>query len=118
MSEPSCLDSAYERKALMEGSGHKPVFEENIPFAQAKWNDTKGDYEEPKDLGQHYRYTYKGVKIDPYRILDVYQITHPAHQHAIKKLLRLGRSVKDTEQDLKEVIMTLERWLEMIGEDK
>ena len=26
------------------------LIEENIPFAQAKWSESKGDYEQPKDM--------------------------------------------------------------------
>lgn len=63
----------------------------------------------------HYNYSYAGIKLDPYRILDVYQITHPAQQHAIKKLLRAGKSIKNLEQDIDEVIMTLQRWKEMLS---
>jgi hypothetical protein len=70
------------------------------------------------DSGAHYRYEYKGVKIDPYRILNEYAITNHAQAHAIKKLLRAGRSVKDLVQDINEVKDTLDRWLEMIEEDK
>lgn len=69
------------------------------------------------DHGKHYRYSYKGIKIDPYRIFRLYKITDPAQQHAIKKLLRAGQSVKPLEQDIDEVIMTLERWKEMNQED-
>ncbi len=67
---------------------------------------------------KHYQYSYKGIKLDPYRILSVYGITCPAIQHAIKKLLRAGNSVKDLEQDIQEVIDTLKRKLEMIEEDR
>ena len=67
---------------------------------------------------KHYQYSYKGIKLDPYRILSVYGVTCPAIQHAIKKLLRAGNSVKDLEQDIKEVIDTLKRKLEMIEEDR
>ncbi len=63
-----------------------------------------------------YKQEYKGVKLDPYRIIEVYGITHPAHQHAIKKLLRAGRSIKSLDQDRDEVIATLTRWKEMDGE--
>lgn len=70
-----------------------------------------------KDLAKHYKYSYKGIKIDPYRILKLYGITDPAQQHAIKKLLRAGNSVKNLEQDITEVIMTLQRMLEIIKED-
>lgn len=69
------------------------------------------------DLGKHYRFSFNGVKLDPYRIFTVYQIGHPAQQHAIKKLLRAGKSVKSLEQDIDEVIVTLNRWKEMLQED-
>jgi hypothetical protein len=65
----------------------------------------------------HYTYVFKGVRIDPYRIMDLYKITHPAHQHAVKKLLRAGRSVKDLRRDIEEVRMTLDRWLAMLDEE-
>lgn len=64
----------------------------------------------------HYNFRFNGVELDPYRILMIYEITHPAQQHAIKKLLRAGRSNKSTKQDVQEVIRTLERWLAMMDE--
>ncbi len=70
-----------------------------------------------EDRAKHYRFSYRGVKLDPYRIFSVYDIGHPAQQHAIKKLLRAGKSVKTLEQDIDEVIITLQRWKEMIMED-
>lgn len=70
------------------------------------------------DSGQHYRYCYRGIKLDPYRIIDAYGITHPAQQHAIKKLLRAGKSVKSLRQDIQEVQDALTRWLEMLDEDQ
>ena len=71
------------------------------------------------DLGAHYRYSFKGLKLDPYRILKLYDITDPAHQHAVKKLLRAGRGkAKGLRQDIFEVQMTLTRWLEMLDEDE
>ena len=74
--------------------------------------------EEKTNEYKHYKYSYKGIKLDPYRILSVYGVTCPAMQHAIKKLLRAGNSVKDLEQDIQEVIDTLKRKLEMLKEDK
>jgi hypothetical protein len=47
----------------------------------------------------------------------VYGITDPAQQHAIKKLLRAGRSVKSFRRDVEEVISTLNRLLEMMEEE-
>jgi hypothetical protein len=69
-------------------------------------------------MAEYYNYSYKGIKIDVYRILKIFQITEPAQQHAIKKLLRAGKSIKGLEQDINEVIESLERWKEMINEDK
>ena len=67
--------------------------------------------------GKHYDYSYRGIKIDPYRIFTTYGIAHPAQQHAIKKLLRAGQSVKTLRQDIDEAIVTLERWKAMLDED-
>lgn len=66
---------------------------------------------------KHYAFTYKGIRVDPYRILSIYGITNPAHQHAIKKLLRAGKSVKTLEQDIDEVIQSLQRMKQMLLED-
>jgi len=68
--------------------------------------------------GKHYQFDFRGARLDPYRILTIYGIKHPAQQHAIKKLLRTGKSIKSTVEDVQEVIETLERWLAMIEEDK
>lgn len=85
----------------------QPAFEQNPNYKQKDGGDS----------GAHYRYEYKGIKLDPYRILDVYGITSAPHQHAIKKLLRAGDSMKSKEEDIKEVIDTLNRWLDMLSED-
>ena len=69
------------------------------------------------EIGKHYRYDYQGIRLDPYRILSVYGIACPAMQHAIKKLLRCGKSIKSERDDILEVMSTLERKLEMMNED-
>ena len=81
--------------------------------------DVKSDVNQNKSgaTGAHYDFVYKGVKLDPYRIMTQYNIYHPAQQHAIKKLLRAGNSVKGLRRDIEEVIITLNRWLEMLDED-
>ena len=66
----------------------------------------------------YYNKEFKGVLLDPYRVLKVYGITDPAHQHAVKKLLRAGGSIKDIKQDIQEVIDTLNRMLKMQEEDE
>lgn len=69
------------------------------------------------EIGKYYKYSYKGNKIDVYRILKIFNIVEPAQQHAIKKLLRAGKSIKNLTQDIDEVIDSLQRWKEMIVED-
>lgn len=57
-------------------------------------------------------------KIDIYRILDLYQVTNPAIQHAIKKLLCAGqRGSKNEYQDVVEAAKSIDRWLDMKRED-
>lgn len=57
--------------------------------------------------------------VDVYRVLDLYEVTDPCLQHAIKKLLCAGgRGAKDMEQDVQEAIDTLERYKAMRAEDE
>ena len=66
-----------------------------------------------------YNKTFGGMKLDPYRILLQYGITHPALQHSIKKLLRAGHDPHQSlVEDVDEVIGALTRLKEMIEEDK
>lgn len=65
----------------------------------------------------YYNQQYNGVKLDPYRVLKVYEITDPAIQHAVKKLLRLGKGAKTEITDVQEAIESLQRFIEMRDED-
>ena len=57
--------------------------------------------------------------IDVYRVLELFNVTDPCLQHAIKKLLCAGgRGAKDIEQDVQEAMDTLERWQDMCREDE
>ena len=67
-------------------------------------------------MAKYYDHNFNGNKIDVYRVLKIFNITEPAQQHAIKKLLRAGESVKDLDTDIHESIECLERWKEMIKE--
>lgn len=70
------------------------------------------------DVGQHYRYEYKGIKIDPFRIAQIYNIQDFALQTALKKILCAGnRGFKDLRQDLLDVRCAIDRKLEMMMED-
>lgn len=56
--------------------------------------------------------------IDVYRVLELFAVTDPCLQHAIKKLLVAGnRGVKNMDKDIQEAIDTLERWKAMRVED-
>lgn len=56
--------------------------------------------------------------IDVYRILELYNVTDPCVQHAIKKLLCAGnRGAKTEEQDIIEARDTLNRKIEIIEEN-
>ena len=53
--------------------------------------------------------------IDVYRVLELYSVTDPCIQHAIKKLLVAGGrgAGKDIRTDIEEAIISLQRWEEM-----
>lgn len=57
--------------------------------------------------------------IDVYRVLDLFNVTNPCLQHAIKKLLVAGGrgAGKDIERDLREAVDSIHRGLQMIAED-
>lgn len=59
-----------------------------------------------------------GAKLDPYRISEIYGLNSMAH-HLVKKGLCAGdRGHKDLEEDLRNIIATATRWLEMLKEDE
>lgn len=56
--------------------------------------------------------------VDVYRVLKLFEVTDPAIQHAIKKLLVAGgRGAKEIEQDYREAGDSINRALQMIAED-
>lgn len=56
--------------------------------------------------------------IDVYRVIELFEVTHPALQHALKKVLCAGdRGAKDWEKDVQEAIDSLNRALQMRAED-
>lgn len=67
----------------------------------------------------HYKKDISHLKtLDVYRVLDLYGVTHPAIQHAVKKLLCAGqRGAKDYERDLREAVDSINRALQMAVED-
>ena len=70
------------------------------------------------DLGSHYRNEFKGVKIDVYRVLQIFGVTDPVAQHIVKKLLRGTKKGHDEMTVWNEVFQACERKKEMLEEDK
>lgn len=72
-------------------------------------------FNEPARKHSHY---FKDVSkldtIDVYRVLELFNVTDPCLQHAIKKLLVAGgRGHKPRDADIQEAVDTLTRWQEM-----
>jgi hypothetical protein len=59
------------------------------------------------------------ISVDVYDVLRAFNVTDPAIQHAVKKLLCTGiRGHKDTRQDLEEAIQSIERALDVVKTDE
>lgn len=57
-------------------------------------------------------------QVDVYRVLQLFTVTDPCIQHAVKKLLCAGgRGPKDAAKDIQEAIDALERWKAMRAEE-
>lgn len=73
-----------------------------------------------KEYSHYYKKVPEGVEyIDVYRVLEMFDVTNPSIAHAVKKLLVAGgRGHKDLDKDVNEAIVSLNRWIEMRGEDR
>ena len=70
------------------------------------------------DTGKHYRHTYKGVNLDPFRIAQIYGVTDFALLTILKKCLCAGnRGHKDKRLDLQDIITAAQRAIEIMDED-
>jgi hypothetical protein len=63
-------------------------------------------------MSDNYKVKIGGVVADPYRISLAYGLD-PILSQGLKKLLPCGRKHKDAKTDIREVITTMERWLEI-----
>lgn len=66
---------------------------------------------------KRYQWEYLGVTFDFYRLCEILGITHHAQAHALKKIIRAGKSIKPIEQDIDEAISAAQRWKQMIQEN-
>jgi hypothetical protein len=72
----------------------------------------RGDY-------SHYHKPCPYEYVDVYRVLELFGVTDPCLQHAIKKLLVAGgRGAKPAPKDIAEAIVTLTRWQQMRQEEE
>ena len=73
----------------------------------------------PRKHSHYFRDVSALKEIDVYRTLELWGITDPCLQHALKKLLVPGKrgAGKDMAKDVQEAIDSLQRWQEMREED-
>ena len=64
-----------------------------------------------------YTWTYQGVTFDFYRLCEILGIKSHAQAHALKKVIRAGKSIKPLVVDIQESIDCMERWKEIAKED-
>lgn len=77
---------------------------------------------EQSTIAEQFPHYFKDVRhldvIDIYRVLDLWEVKDNAIGHAIKKLLVAGgRGANDAEQDVREAMVSLQRWQEMQAEN-
>lgn len=66
------------------------------------------------DKGEKYRRRVSTTVVDVYDILIAFNVTNPAVQHAIKKLLMPGqRGSKDKVKDLEEALWSVRRAIDL-----
>ena len=74
------------------------------------------------DVSTKHNHYYKEcpyTHIDVYRVCELFNVTDPCLQHALKKLLVAGgRGHKDINKDVQDVIDSCTRWQQMRLEEK
>lgn len=66
----------------------------------------------------HYYRECPYENIDVYRIIDIFEITCPAAQHILKKVIATGkRGHKDLQRDWEDIVDSAKRKIEMLEED-
>ena len=102
--------------------GHRKLEKEEHPVHGGAVGVTDPVPETGPKHAKNYSHYYKNVEryshVDVYRVLDLFQVTHPARAHAIKKLLCAGdRGNKNLLKDLQEAVVSIQREIEMRLED-
>lgn len=87
-----------------DGLGGFPIIAQREPVAT---DDSK------------YNRPCKGITIDVYDVLKAFNVTCPALQHLIKKALAVGqRGHKDASEDLKDILASAKRAIELSESNK
>lgn len=73
----------------------------------------------PRQKHNHYFKATPYSHVDVYRVLELFDVTDPCLQHAVKKLLVSGgrAGAKSRDHDIQDAIDSLVRWQEMRAED-
>ena len=96
--------ATYDARVEYELIGHREPVTSAAPVAT---NDSK--YSRP----------CKGITIDVYDVLKAFNVTCPALQHLIKKALAVGqRGHKDASEDLKDILASAKRAIELSESNK
>jgi len=103
-----------------KNGGIPPTEEEKQRVSGKELNEfLNSNVHDVKNKHSHYFKSVDGLdRIDVYRVLQLYNVTDPCFQHAVKKLLVAGGrgAGKDVSKDIQEAIDTLQRWQEMQNE--
>jgi hypothetical protein len=63
-----------------------------------------------KGKSKYHREILPGIWVDVYDVLDAFDVTDPGYQHAVKKLLAVGkRGHKDENEDRKDILDSITR---------
>lgn len=101
---------------------HSKYYEENVYTNEQTIMGHNKEWEAwvdglPTQKDNKYVRVIKGVDMDVYDVLKGFNVTCPAMQHAIKKMLCSGlRGYKGTSQDKEEAIVSIQRSIELDAE--
>ena len=70
-----------------------------------------------EDTGAHYRIYFRGGKLDPYRIVELYDVPRGPMEQICKKSLRGAKKGHTLKKVFQEIIDAATRGIEMIEED-
>lgn len=71
-----------------------------------------------QSVSSHYKHSFKGIKLDPYRICRVYGIGGGPREHMLKKLLRGTEKGHSEDFLIAELQSSLDRWRQMLEEER